>query len=451
MIICIGILMVFLLSIVTRVFVRQILILQLGIENKFTSMVFFDDSDMATVENKTKTTYGETDDYSFNWKGEYPFEDNENETKSVGVTNSNFIDVYNSAVNEIKDRIEHYAQENLMGYSFFTELSNRVETLFGWNFTSYSEYNGIFQLPDGYWTSLKPKVDMTEHINSLNKLNKFCLSSDTNLMYVQAPFKISKYEDTNISGQLDFSNVNADELLKGIKNAGISFLDLRDNIHQENLNHHQLFYVTDHHWKAETGLWAAEKICEYINTKYDYEIDTTLLDSDNFIYDVYEDLFLGSYGKKVTLGKAEPEDFTLLYPKYSTQFHYVIPSIDIDTVGDFSVTYNMEAVVPKDYYNKSPYAAYNYGDRAVIRIENLDANVPAKKVLVIHDSFADAVIPFMALGIKSIESIDLRYFTGSLENYIDTSKPDLVIVMYNAGEVSENVEYTTHTDLFDFR
>lgn len=451
MLICIGILMIFFLSIVTRVFVRQILILRLGIENAFTNMVFFDAPDLATVDDKSKIIYGETDDYSFDWKVQYPFEDNENEIETVNETKDTFIDVYNSMVNEIEDRIEQYAQENLMGYSFFTELANRTETLFGWNFASYSEYNGIFQLNDGYWTSLKPKVDMTEHVNSMKKLNKFCRSKDMDLMYVQAPFKISKYEDTNISGQLDFSNVNADELLEGIKDEGISFFDLRDNIHQENLNHHQLFYVTDHHWKAETGLWAAEKICEYINNKYGYAIDTTLLDSDNFIYDVYEDWFLGSYGKKVTLGKADPEDFTLLYPKFSTQFHYVIPSIDVDTIGDFSVTYNMEAVVPKDYYNKSPYAAYNYGDRAVIRIENQDDNLPEKKVLVIHDSFADSVIPFMALGIKNMESIDLRYFTGSLENYIDTSKPDLVIVMYNAGEVSENVEYTTHTDLFDFK
>ena len=91
-----------------------------------------------------------------------------------------------------------------------------------------------------------------------------------------------------------------------------------------------------------------------------------------------------------------------------------------------------------------------YGDRAIIQIENL-LEAEDRKILFVHDSFADSVIPFMALGIQSIDSIDLRYFTGSLESYIEESEPDMVIVMYNAGEVSEDVEYLTHTDLFDFR
>ncbi|MGN1201664.1 MAG: DHHW family protein, partial [Eubacterium sp.] len=255
---------------------------------------------------------------------------------------------------------------------------------------------------------------------------------------------------TEISGELDFANDNADELLNGLSGRNIGVLDLRENIHQAGLNHHELFYVTDHHWKAETGLWAAGEISNYLNEQYDLGIETDLLDITNFTSVLYEDWFLGSLGKKVTLGKTEPEDFSLLYPNFPTQFHYEIPSIGIDTVGDFSVTYNMEAVEPKDYYNKSPYAAYNYGDRAVIKIENQNASSD-EKVLIVHDSFADSVIPFMALGTKNIESIDLRYFNGSLEKFIDDSDPDLVIVMYNAGEISSEIDFTTHTDIFDFR
>lgn len=452
MIIVMGIVLFFFLSIAMRFFVRQVLIVRLGVENQFTDAVFFDSPAMATTENTQTTTFGETDDYSIDWAVQYPFDDvSINETYVVSKDDEDSIlDSYTSVADEIKGSIEQYAQKNLIGYSLFAELSNQYEKLIGWNFTSYNEYNGIFQMEDGYWTSLKPKINMEEHVTSLSGLYKLCETQGIDFLYVQAPFKVSKYDDSSVSGQLDFSNQNADELLAGLDTRNIQYLDLRDSIYQEGLNHHSLFYVTDHHWKPETGLWAAQKICDFINQEYEGTIDTSGLQPDNFTSKVYEEWFLGSYGKKVTLGKAKPEDFSLLYPNEKTLFHYVIPSLGIDSEGDFSITYNMETVEPQDYYNKSPYAAYNYGDRAVIQIENL-LEAEDRKILFVHDSFADSVIPFMALGIQSIDSIDLRYFTGSLESYIEESEPDMVIVMYNAGEVSEDVEYLTHTDLFDFR
>lgn len=450
MLVCLGTLMLFLISIAIRFFTRQVLILHMGIENKFTSVVFFDDADMATAEDLSVTTYGETDDYSIDWAGQYPFEDVVEISNEVLEEDTSVLGCYKSLINSLEGRIEHYAQDNLVGYSYFTEWANRCEKLIGWNFTSYNEYNGIFQLSDGYWTSLKPETNMSGHIESLKNLNEECKAIDAELVYIQAPFKISKYEDTDISGQLDFSNQNADRLLEGLQSYGIPTLDLRELILQSGKGQHELFYRTDHHWKADTGLWAAGAISEFLNEKYDLGIDTSLLNTSNFISKNYEDWFLGSYGKKVTLGKAQPEDFSLLYPNYTTQLHYEIPSIGIDTTGDFSVMYNMEAVEPRDYYNKSPYAAYNYGDRAIIRIDNemIDSG---GKILMVHDSFADSVIPFMALGMNNIESIDLRYFNGSLEKYLEQSKPNIVLVMYNAGEISDEIDYTTHTDIFDFR
>lgn len=85
------------------------------------------------------------------------------------------------------------------------------------------------------------------------------------------------------------------------------------------------------------------------------------------------------------------------------------------------------------YYNKGPYHVYNYGDRALIRYENFSDVQEIMKIMLIHDSFSDCMAPFLALGVKNLESLDLRYFTGSLEAYIKGSRPDMVIVMYNAA------------------
>ena len=72
-------------------------------------------------------------------------------------------------------------------------------------------------------------------------------------------------------------------------------------------------------------------------------------------------------------------------------------------------------------------------------------------MLLLHDSFSDVVQSFLALGLKNLEAMDLRYFDGSLEGYIRENQPDLVIVMINAGEISGKINRDSHRDLFDFR
>jgi hypothetical protein len=52
---------------------------------------------------------------------------------------------------------------------------------------------------------------------------------------------------------------------------------------------------------------------------------------------------------------------------------------------------------------------------------------------------------------QHLDALDLRHFTSKREAYIKESRPDMVIVMYNAGELSFDVDLTTHANLFDFR
>lgn len=51
----------------------------------------------------------------------------------------------------------------------------------------------------------------------------------------------------------------------------------------------------------------------------------------------------------------------------------------------------------------------------------------------IHESFANCVVPFIALEIKNVTEIDLWHYSESLRDYITLVRPDAVIVMYNAN------------------
>ena len=128
---------------------------------------------------------------------------------------------------------------------------------------------------------------------------------------------------------------------------------------------------------------------------------------------------------------ANPDDFALIYPKFKTFFNYSIPELGLNVSGDFSITYDMSRM-KKDYYTSNSYAAYDYADKALIQFTTYIPSTKYMKLLIIHNSFANCVIPFMALVVRSIDEIDLRYFTGSIRSYIRSSNPDVVIIMYNS-------------------
>ena len=108
----------------------------------------------------------------------------------------------------------------------------------------------------------------------------------------------------------------------------------------------------------------------------------------------------------------------------------------------------MKKVEKIDYYGKTFYGAYIYGNHAVSKFENyLSKN--NVRLLLIHDSFGNSVVPFVSLGVKYVDSLDLRYFTGSVRSFVEKNKPDAVIVLYNPNSLRSDGEL--HKSTCDFR
>lgn len=427
------------LTIVVRFLTRQIIVERMGITNAFTNLVLFDVEvlDVAPDINNINV--------EIDWEALYPFS---SLIPSQHQIEQNRFHKYESKIDSIEGKVDTYATDFLVAYNKLVDTAKRYEQFIRWNYVSYAEYNGVVKLDDGYLTSYVERKDVAETADSTIELARFCEDNGIGFLYVMEPHKVCRYD--SVSGTSDFANQNADAFLSRLQSAGVNTLDIRTFIHEENLPHHELFYRTDHHWKAETGLWASRHILQALIDNYEYTIDLSVLNDDQIRSVVYPAWFLGSQGKKIRLEQTTPDDFTLLYPIYQTSIHYEVPRKEIDADGDFSITYDMGQVEEKDYYGKNPYAAYIYADQPLERIENnlLGDN---GHVLIIHKSFCNCVVPFLSMGVKYVDSLDLRHFTGSVQNYIATEKPDTVIVMYNSSEVGRSIDWSSHTDVFDFR
>lgn len=454
--VCIGVLFIFACTIAVRVFTRQVLIKHYHIDNAFTRFVWFDNDVAASSYKSVSGDFAEEVD----WEKLFPFNASDSNLK---IPNTNKTDKKNVLFSMIdwsacikkfmisaEEKIETYTSDFLVFYSEIVEAAYSYEKTIGWNFAPFEEYNGVIELPDGHLYSCNAEKDTSQQFTALSELNDFCQEKKIDFCYVQTPCKISEYEDEDISGTLDFSNQNTNDLLAELEDDNIDYLDIRQIIHENNIPNHDLFYKTDHHWTTTTGLWASQNILKYCNDTYGWNADVSLLDADRFDYKTYKECFLGSFGVKATLSRCRPDDFTLLYPKYDTKFHCRVPAEGINVIDDYSVVYNMSKIEDSDYYNNRPYEGCNFGEQPLIQIEN-QKNADDHKILIIRDSFGECVISCLALAEKNVDSLDLRYFTGSLKTYIEESDPDLVIVMYNAMSVGEDVDYSTHTNKFDFR
>lgn len=442
----------FMCTIVLRAFTRLVLVNKVGMQNTFTNAILFDAPNLNAApktETKQDERLEETANKTIDWSLRYPFseailQEINTEKKKKHTTELNI-----SSIELQKERIKLYTTDYLLCYVPMTELANKYESLLQWNYVPYSEYNGVFELQDGYLHTACSRKNVSKPVQNIKELSDYCKGKGVHLLYINAPSKICKYDDIGVSGITDFSNQNADEFLSAAEEAGIDCLDLRELLHAEGYNHHALFYKTDHHWLPETGLWASCKIAEVLNDRYGYHFDLLKVEEDRFRKEIFPDWFLGSQGKKVTLERASPEDFTLLYPDYPTSIHYEVISRNIDEGGDFSIMYNMDRVKDRDYYKEIPYVAYIYGDQPLEQIENKNID-EERRVLILHDSFGNCVVPFLAMGIKYVDSIDLRYFNGSVQTFIEREKPDTVIVLYNQGAI-QPAESATIGYLFDFR
>jgi hypothetical protein len=417
----VGIMILFMVSILLRVFTINILIEKFHIDNTFTRIVFLNGRPPDAI----------TEINNIDWERLYPFRDSL-------IININTFDKYLAKIHNVQGPINDYLTEGLLYCTHFVEMAFNCENFYGWKL-----HETVYDIGDGWLTKVLEKTDNRALTTAIEELNEYLKKSDIAFLYVQNPYKICRRD--SLIGINDFSNENADNLLDELSLNNIPFLDLRENIHEENLDHHELFYKTDHHWKAETGLWATKIISRELNERFGFEIDLNTFDPSRYRFDVYKNYFLGSLGKKVTLARVDPDDGVLIYPKFDTNVSLQIPTRNINATGAFDIFYWQDQINEIGYYNKSFYEAYLYSNNAVTIIHNHLLH-DGKKILFIKDSFVVVVAPFVGLGVEHVELLDLRYFTGSVETYIEQHKPDIVIVMYNPDAIT-----ASHRVLFNFR
>ena len=96
---------------------------------------------------------------------------------------------------------------------------------------------------------------------------------------------------------------------------------------------------------------------------------------------------------------------------------YIAPvsdSLAVTADGKSIEVYDMSKLETKDKYT-----VFFGGNRAMMLIKGGAQN--GKTLLVIKDSFANSLVPFLTADYENILMLDLRYFNGSVKNLVSSS------------------------------
>lgn len=310
----------------------------------------------------------------------------------------------------------------------------------------------VFKLNNGHLTWVIEETDVTPYVENIFELERFLKNREIDLIYVQAPCTISKFDSQLSEGVVDFSNKNADEFLERIRGK-IEFIDLRQKMHDEGINLYDQFFQTDHHWIPECGFWAFCQIAEKLRNDHGVMFDPQYLDLQHYGVRVYKNWFLGTLGKRTGQYYAGTDDISLILPKFETDLATEIwhgPHSSTCRSGTFEDNFIFyKKLYPRSFFELNPYLLYSGGNVPKLTITNHLAE-NSKKILLLRESFSHVVSPFLALMCKELNIIDLRlYRETTILDFIEQTKPDIVVLLYHPGVYTNKSFFTFDTIVGD--
>lgn len=194
----------------------------------------------------------------------------------------------------------------------------------------------------------------------------------------------------------------------------------------ENLKKHAdeyIYFRTDHHWTTLGAYYGYEAIAAGLGLEVQ---PLEKLKGETVSRD-----FLGTYDSKVNTGITGGVDADSITIYSSAEIDKAGMIWDNDKDKTFDSIYKMDALKGKDKYT-----VFFGGNHSVTDIKT--ENKTGKTLLIIKDSFAHNLAPFLIKDYDRIIMLDLRYFNKSLKKYLTDNEITDLLVLYSTPDFAED-------------
>jgi len=277
------------------------------------------------------------------------------------------------------------------------------------------ENNGIYRGKDGYLLEKFGEPDKEKLQQYAGAIKEFSEKNpDAAMTFLLAPTSIGIYAERLPWMANSYPQSKVNSYIGGILGESLTYIDGFDFLTPAASK--EIYYRTDHHWTTYGAYLAYRAYCERMGWEP--------LSKDDFDVKTVSDSFLGSYHTRGQFFGVQPDTIQAYVPKNLVPVQMTI----VDTGEVSSSLYKPEFLLKKDKYSY-----FLGGVHALVTIKSqVDATQKKMdKLLVIKDSYAHSVIPFLAQNVSQIDVIDIRYYNGSISEYMKANGIKNVLLLFN--------------------
>lgn len=298
----------------------------------------------------------------------------------------------------------------------FTALKAKSELLLG-----KRENNGVIPADDGYLI-VRPDYNDTsvleDNIAALEKYARMKRESGCKVCIAIAPRSI----DVMTSKLPKLYPYSPDAKIWDLCGEALTFTD---ELRKSADSGETVWYKTDHHWTTTGAYYAYRLISE--------EFGITAYPLEYFSHECATSDFVGTTASKLGMS-TEFTDIIELF-RYDGDTDYEITYISGKTERKADSFYDLTALSGKDKY-----AVFLGGNHEYIKVRK-NGSEPRRRLLVIKDSFANSVIPFLALHFD-LDIVDLRCVKYDPSRITESDDFDDILILYGIDTLATDASPT---------
>jgi len=259
--------------------------------------------------------------------------------------------------------------------------------------------NDVYLAADDYLINryTDKDVESSQVMKNCNYLNQFQEKYHAKAVLIPSACEILTDKLPTPSSQLDFT-----PLLSSLTESTSVDALLRNHAMDS------IYYKTDHHWTLQGAYYI---YADLVQTPVPYDPVTV---STNF---------QGTVGRKIgishTLDRIQQQ-------KSTSQFEVLY--------DNNSATLTDTLYVPHHLQSTDQYSYYLDGNHGITQIDNLSLDskrAEGDSILLIKDSFANTLATLLCENYKTVYTIDLRQYNGSIQSFVQEHEIENVLFLYS--------------------
>lgn len=310
-----------------------------------------------------------------------------------------------------ESNLENYSNDQFAFRSIFVKVKSSIDSAAG---SVYS--NGVWKARGGYLIEDTTVPTESRIDNALAAIGTFKAANPSLKMnFLLAPNAVSILDDKlPLSARPKDQNVYMDKMFDGLSSLGVGTIDVRETF-EKNKNDTQLYYYTDHHWTSDGALLAFNQ----------FRTQNGLDTSQDFTNYTVDNDFVGTLASKSGFVVNSADVLKVGMPAEDSSYKDSIIYYE-DTKEKTSEFYNFDNLDKKDAYT-----VFGGSNHPVYTIKTpVSEN---RRLLLIKDSYANSMIPYLAQYYREIVVVDPRYYFDSIEDLIAIEQINEVLFLYNAN------------------